>query len=328
MGLWTPALGTNGVATYDNGNADTGWGVAIQDNGRIVVAGYSYNGTDNDIVVLRYNSDGSLDTGFGTNGIATYDNGSDDLSYAVAVQNDGRIVVTGCSENGTDEDLVVLRYNSDGALDTGFGSVGVATYDNGNNDCGIAVAVQDDGRAVVTGRRGNGTDYDLVVLRYNRNGYLDNGFGSGGVAAYDNGNGDRGYAVDFQDDGRIVVVGRSYKGTNADTVVLQFKTNGSLDNNFGPSGVATYGKGNVDIGNAVTLQDNGQITVAGYSNNGTDDDLVVLQYYNDGALDTDFGNGGGPHRLDSLRGRISYEPRAFEKIKRHQAASAKGWGRP
>jgi uncharacterized delta-60 repeat protein len=282
----------SGVAIHDKGDADRGFDAALQNDGRIIVAGYSDNGINRDIVVLRYNTDGSLDTGFGSGGVATYDSGKSDYGIAVTLQNDGRIIVVGRSNNGTNDDLVVLRYNADGSLDSYFGTSGVATYDSGNNDFGIAVTLQKDGRIIVGGGSNNGTNDDLVVLRYNADGSLDTGFGTNGVVIYDNGNGEYGNAVALQGDGRIIVAGQSNNGTDNDLVLLRYNTDGSLGTSFGTGGVAIYDSGNSDIGNAVTLQDDGRIIVAGQSNNGTDNDLVLLCFNADGSLDTGFGTNG------------------------------------
>ncbi|MHC4687194.1 MAG: hypothetical protein ACYTEW_23225, partial [Planctomycetota bacterium] len=133
----------------------------------------TFNGTDGDVLVLRYNSDGTLDTTFGTNGVATYDSGNVDEGRKTILQPDGKIVVSGATFNGTDGDVLVLRYNSDGTLDTTFGTNGVATYDSGNVD---------DGKIVVPGVTFNGTDYDLLVVRLigDAGGSGGSGGGSGG----------------------------------------------------------------------------------------------------------------------------------------------------
>ncbi len=95
--------------TWDGGISDYGNALAVQSDGKILVTGYSNNGTDYDVVLIRYNVNGSLDTGFGTSGAVTWDGGSHDSGRALAVQSDGKILVTGYSNNGTDTDVVLLR---------------------------------------------------------------------------------------------------------------------------------------------------------------------------------------------------------------------------
>ncbi len=269
---------TNGAAIYDSGNFDLGYAVAIQADGKIVVAGQSYNGTYYNVVVLRYNSDGTLDTTFDTNGVAIYNSGSGDRSNAVAIQADGKIVVAGYSYNGTYWDAVVLRYNSDGTLDTTFDTNGVAIYNNGNDDIGYAVAIQADGKIVVACASSNGTDLDAVVLRYNSDGTPDTTFDTNGAAIYDSGNDDSGNAVAIQADGKIVVAGANNNGTDLDAVVLRYNSDGTLDSAFDTNGAAIYDSGNDDIGYAVAIQADGKIVVAGLSDNTTDYDVVVLRF--------------------------------------------------
>jgi len=141
--------------------------VVLQADGKIVVSGGEYNGTDLDILVLRYNVNGTPDETFGTNGVVTYDSGNgNDLGRRLAIQRGGKIVVTGRSRNGTDYDVLVLIYNADGGLDNTFGGSGVVTFDMGKgNDYGEGVVIQADARIVIWGGSYNGTDYDVLMFR-------------------------------------------------------------------------------------------------------------------------------------------------------------------
>jgi len=289
----------NGFVTYDSGDDNWGDAVAIQSDGKIVVVGGSHNGTDYDILVLRYNTDGSLDSDFGINGVATYDSANWDYGLAVAIQSDGKIVVAGrITVIGTGDDILVLRYNVDGSLDSGFGTNGVVIYDIGYSNLGDAVAIQSDGKIVVSGSSYDGPDRDVLVLRYNTDGSLDSGFGTNGVATYDSGNWDYGgLAVAIQSDGKIVVANRrNYSGiVNTDVQVLRYNTDGSLDNSFGTNGVATYDSGSNDLVWGVALQSDGKIVVAGESSVNWDtgyEDVLVLRYNPDGSLDNGFGTNG------------------------------------
>src|ERR1035437_4224281 len=142
---------TGKVTTSFGSGYDFGKSVAIQSDGKIVVAGVSFNGSNNDISVVRYNSDGTLDNGFGSVGKVTTSIGSfNDAGYSVAIQSDGKIVVAGVSSNGNNNDIAVVRYNSDGTLDSGFGTGGkVTTVIGGSDDAGYSVAIQSDGKIVV-----------------------------------------------------------------------------------------------------------------------------------------------------------------------------------
>ena len=99
----------NGFVTYDTGDYVMGKAVAIQSDGKILVVGDIENPSDWDVLVLRYNTDGSLDSGFGTDGVVTYDSGDDDRGWAVAIQSDGKIIVMGSSSKGTDSDSLLIR---------------------------------------------------------------------------------------------------------------------------------------------------------------------------------------------------------------------------
>ncbi|MBK9628286.1 MAG: hypothetical protein IPO56_11450 [Flavobacteriales bacterium] len=97
---------------------DRGTSVAIQPDGKIVVAGESNNGTDLDFALARYTTDGSLDNSFGVNGKVTTAIGTgNDRGTSVTIQPDGKIVVAGESNNGTDDDFALARYTTDGSLD-------------------------------------------------------------------------------------------------------------------------------------------------------------------------------------------------------------------
>jgi len=122
------SFGTGGkVVTSINSGEDKARGVALQDDGKIVVAGYTYNAVFGyDFACVRYNVDGSLDSTFGTNGKVSYDlqAGSDDKAYSIDIQLDGKIVIVGYSDDGSDRAGAVIRLNSNGTLDNTFNSSG------------------------------------------------------------------------------------------------------------------------------------------------------------------------------------------------------------
>ena len=106
------------------------YSVAIQSDGKIVAAGYSNNGSNWDFALVRYNTDGSLDTNFDSDGKVTTAIGSgNDYAWSVTIQSDGKIVAAGDSNNGSNNDFALVRYNTDGSLDTSFDSDGKVTTD-------------------------------------------------------------------------------------------------------------------------------------------------------------------------------------------------------
>ena len=286
---------------------DYGNSVTVQADGKIVVAGQGEtSGAGDDVVVVRYNVDGTLDTGFGTGGKIVTPVGtgtSGDVGNSVKVQADGKIVVAGYGTgSGTGIDFAVVRYNANGTLDTTFGTGGtgkiltpVGTGTSG--DTGTSVMIQADGKIVVAGYgTGSGTGIDVAVVRYNANGSLDTTFGTDGKILTPVGAGtsaDLAYSVTVQADGKIVVAGLGTgNGTGNDVAVVRYNANGSLDTTFGPNGTGTILTPVVpgsDAGKSVIVQADGKIVVAGYGQgSGTAYDFAVVRYNADGSLDTTF----------------------------------------
>ena len=272
------AFGTGGVATYDGGGLDYGWSVTVDSNGKVLVAGYSYDGSNSDMAVWRFNADGSPDTAFGTGGVATYDGGSNDYGWSVTVDSNGKVLVAGSTSGGYD--MAVWRFNADGSLDTAFGTGGVATYDGGGTDYGYSITIDSNGKVLVAGSSYSSSNDDMAVWRFNADGSLDTAFGTGGVATYDNSGShlDYAYSVTVDSNGKVLVAGRSYNGSYSDMAVWRFNANGSPDTAFGTGGVATYDGGSDDYGRSVTVDSNGKVLVAGYSYNGSDYDVAVWRY--------------------------------------------------
>ncbi len=175
-GSLDPSFGTGGSVTTDFGSDDEGKSVALQPDGRIVVAGYS-NGN---FALARYLADGSLDPSFGNGGIVTTDFGAGDVGQSVTLQPDGRIVVAGYSYIGYgNDDIALARYLADGSLDPSFGTGGIVTTDFGSDDEGKSVALQPDGRIVVAGIRADSNSHnpDFALVRYRTDGLLESHFG-------------------------------------------------------------------------------------------------------------------------------------------------------
>jgi len=296
-GTLDSAFGTDGIVIYDGGKGnDCGRLVTIQADGKIILTGYGNNGEDYDILTMRYNSDGTLDTSFGTNGIAIYNNGNrNDYGRAIAIQSDGKIVVTARSTGNSTSIAMILRYNGDGTLDSTFGTNGVVIYEGDQGNDGFRdVAIQTNGKIVVSGYTKTDAGFDVLTARYTSNGTLDNTFGTSGVVTYDGGHGDDGArGVAIQSDGKIVVSGGNYNGTDLDVLVLRYNSTGTSDNAFGTNGVVSYdsGKGN-DNGRRLTIQGGNKIVVTGNTPNGTDEDVLILRYNVDGSADGTFGSNG------------------------------------
>lgn len=308
---WLPAQAQDGTLdlTFGSGGKvitpirsgyDSGYGVAIQPDGKIILAGESQNGTspfDNDIALVRYNPNGSLDNSFGNGGIVITPIGPGwDLGGSVALQSDGKIVVAGQALLGSTYDFVVVRYNPNGTLDNSFGAGGIAETPVGaSHDYGWFCAIQPtDQKIVLVGPVNNGSNLDFGVVRYNSNGSLDNSFGSGGkvitpVYTTD----DYGWSCCFQPDGKILVGGSSSVNSNSDFALVRYHSNGELDNSFGAQGKVTTPIGpDSDRGRSVAIQTDGKIVLGGTSRIGATDDFALARYNTNGSLDNSFGSNG------------------------------------
>ena len=161
-------FGTGGKVTTSilSTKDDLAWAIAIQSDGKIVVAGNTFNGSDTLFALVRYNVNGSLDTTFGTGGKVTTAIGDVGASaYAITIQSDGKIIIAGNSDylmsppNVYSSMVALARYNSNGTPDITFGSGGVVTTILGQQDYGFALALQTDGKIVVAGSAAN-ANYD------------------------------------------------------------------------------------------------------------------------------------------------------------------------
>lgn len=299
-GVLDQSFGSGGkVITPISPGYESGYGVAIQTDGKIVVAGESQNGTtgaDYDVTLVRYNPNGSLDNSFGAGGIVITSVGSGwDLSGSIVLQPDGKIVVAGNTLNGATYDFLVLRYNTDGSLDNSFGTGGIAKIPVGSShDAGWFCALQTDGKIVVVGPVYNGSNYDFGLVRLNPNGSLDPTFGSGGkVITAVNMTEDFSWSCCLQSDGKILVAGSSRVNDIPHFALLRYQPDGSLDQSFGALGKVITAIGPAGAwGRSVALQTDGKIVLGGSSTIGASDDFALVRYNADGSLDYSFGTNG------------------------------------
>lgn len=170
-------FGNKGIVITDVDNVyNTSHSIAIQEDGKYVVTGYRYfrERLDTDILLVRYNSDGSIDQSFGVNGFVTKDiNRNEDFAWDVIIQSDERILVTGYTKSDSSKNVVTLRFNNNGQIDSTFGDSGVIiTSIFGFDEEGRHLALQNDGKILVTGYSFNGVDQDLFILRINPDGNI------------------------------------------------------------------------------------------------------------------------------------------------------------
>jgi uncharacterized delta-60 repeat protein len=252
-----------GIEEHEQANA-----IALQPDGKIVVAGITSSPSDVSTFVARYTSAGVLDETFGVAGIAKFNSGGGWAdAYGVAVQSDGKIVVTGSTFKAVSlSDTLLLRYNANGSLDNSFGESGVVTFTSFFST-GKGVAIQPDGKIVVVGDDGNGA----FTLRYNSDGSPDAGFGTGGTAIPSN-QAATGVALLLQPDGKIVCAGN----LNNDALVWRLNSDGALDASFGQNGLGLYNDDVLSHGRSLGIQSDSNIVAAGYCTSGNT--------YSDGAV--------------------------------------------
>ncbi len=219
---------------------DTAQTVAIQPDGKILVAGYSFNGSNNDFSVLRLHADGSLDTSFNGTGRALIQVGSgDDFAQGIALQADGKALLLGHSSVGNHSELSLVRLNTDGSLDASFGNSGRLLLPGSGNAYGHAISVQADGRILITGSStAAGTVVDLL-LRLNADGGVDASFDAAARALVSLPDVDPHYAR--QPDGKVLVAGTRSNGGNDDFSLSRFHADGSPDTRFGVNPGSTLG---------------------------------------------------------------------------------------
>lgn len=247
--------------------------LALQPDGKILVAGPANISGYSEFAVLRYTSNGTLDNTFGGgDGTVTMPVGESYSSLRnLALQPDGKIVVTGFAVANGFEDFALARFKSDGAPDPSFGGGdGVAMVSvSPKNDGALEIALQTDGKIVLAGYSNSGANNynDMAVVRFNANGTLDNTFsGDGQETAHLSDYGEDARGLVIQPDGKILLGGSRAAAPNETKKValVRFNTNGILDNSFHNDGVATLdvgpGGGNIE---EITLQPDGKVVAVG-----------------------------------------------------------------
>jgi len=308
---------TDGKAVTDIGSANDDYAhdVAVQKDGKIVLVGKTWGGTTDNVALVRYNADGSLDVSFDGNGKKTTSvNTGNDEGNAVAIQPNGDIVVGGTTRtpaysyeiillDGTREiinvpandDFVVLVYQSDGDLNTLFSGDGIRTipFTEGKHDKGNTMLLQNDGKIIVAGSVHNGTNEDFGICRlhgfyrfYTLENRLYLSFGDEAEQAR---------CMVVQPDEKILVAGYTTSSSAKQFAIARYQRSGALDETFSVDGKLIISNAilpNEAYANAIALQPDGKIVVAGQAYNGTDSDFAVIRLLSDGTMDNTFGTNG------------------------------------
>ncbi|MCK6606431.1 MAG: T9SS type A sorting domain-containing protein [Ignavibacteriaceae bacterium] len=250
----------------------------VQNDGKIVMGGFYRNPTPTpkaNFLLLRFKSDGVIDSSFGTNGFAATNLSQivasvhdDNGIYDLEILPDGKILAVGDVRVSSGNQLLALaRFNSNGTLDSGFGTNGVGTIDlAGSVDFGWAMKVLPDGKILTAGFSNSGSSsMESLLARFNSNGTLDNTFGNNGtvVTPVTMAN-DHGYAVASSSVGKIYVGVFSDNSVGSDFTILAYNHDGSPDTSFGTAGLVTtdfnFAK---DVSRHLTIAPDGKLVVTG-----------------------------------------------------------------
>jgi uncharacterized delta-60 repeat protein len=310
-----------------DGNA-FGAAVALQDDGKIVVAGSASVGGRLEFALTRYNPDGTLDTAtdstpgtsFGSNGVVLTSFGvSGAAATAVVIQPDGKIVAGGfvTDTNAPTFAVGLARYNTDGTLDSStFGTAStvpgtVISPLAATNSQVRGLALQSDGKVIAAGTAaGVPSNFSVLVARYNADGTLDTAtdstpstnFNTTGFVITPVGTvqDSAANAVALQPDGKIVAAGFAKPDSSNPRgfALVRYTDTGALDTTFNPGGtvpgtvITSFGPSGARAeGNGVAVQPDGKIVVAGGSYGLGTSQVAVARYDNAGALDSGFGSG-------------------------------------
>ncbi|HEX3102689.1 MAG TPA: hypothetical protein VHQ01_12885 [Pyrinomonadaceae bacterium] len=298
------SFGSGGKVTQDFGAGFTqATSIALQSDGKIVVGGYmravapATSGFD--FFALRYNTNGTLDTTFDGDGKVTTDFSSNDEADGVTIQPDGKIVLVGNTNNNVAGRTfaALARYNSDGSLDTTFGTGGKVI---GHEGAAFSAVVQPADGRIVTGGWGCSVatctqNLDFTFARYDTVGVLDPTFGISGKATVAVSTGrDEARGIALQSDGKIVATGVNLSSPASDPMaVVRLNANGTLDTTFGTNGIVQNLPVAVEDAFGLSLQPNGRIVTGGrVFTTANDSDFAIVRLNANGTLDTSFSGSG------------------------------------
>ncbi|MBL9182540.1 MAG: choice-of-anchor D domain-containing protein [Verrucomicrobiaceae bacterium] len=284
------------------GASDNVYGGLLQPDGKLIVIGGGRPVSNQEMSVVRYNADGTLDTGFGTSGKFSIDitvATSTDRGTCGGLQSDGKIIIGGYTRFASGNDnFAVIRLNTNGTLDTTFGTSGIAQVDfNAGSDRANALVILPDNSIVLTGFAADfsgSPDIDLGVAKLTPNGALDTTFDTDGKRTVDIGDQqDTGNGIAVQSDGKIVFCGQSFGTGVTYSVVGRLTTAGALDTTFGGGdGLFTSTILPLYALRSVIIDPDGKIVVAGDGQPSLSLDALVMRLTTAGDFDTTFNTTG------------------------------------
>lgn len=300
-------MDTAGVVVTDfYGGWDSAQDLQIQADGRIVMGGEANESgkgiarsNPREFGILRYNTDGSLDSSFDGDGkVLTPISEGQDIVYGLAIQDDQKVVAAGRADGNKPKrntsapsNFAIARYNPNGSLDSSFDGDGKVLTLLGTSSFAQDVVVQPNDQRIVVAGSATAPNPRFAVARYNTNGSLDSSFGGGGIVTTAFAAGDsyaRGVAI--QSDGKIVVSGEG--GANF-RVLARYNVDGSLDANFDGDGKVEHAFSEFAGGTDLVIQADGKILVCSST--------YVTRYNSDGSIDTSFASSGVLTHSHSVR---------------------------
>ena len=289
-------FGGTGYVTTSAGTLHSfGYAMEVQTDNKIVVGGYSIQNGYSANTLIRYNTDGSFDNSFGNNGMVVTQTGLSSHINSIAIQNDNKILAAGITNIDTSFLFTVIRYNPDGTLDNSFGNNGVTLINVENSSNCYNAALKSNGQILVSGYCYKNFNTGIALVQINGDGMLDTNFGTGGISIHHFSESPdiEAWAMALDGDEKIVTTGMYYDSAilRSKISVCRFNSDGSRDSSFGTGGlvISSAGVNTDDFGNAIVIQSNNKIVVAGTSNN-----YAVISRYNiNGSPDSTFATGNG-----------------------------------
>jgi uncharacterized delta-60 repeat protein len=266
---------------------------AVQPDGKIIIAGTTA-GPNQNFIVARLNTNGSLDSQFGNSGVTITDAGSEsDMLSAVVVAPSGQIIAGGQTVQNNTNDFALIRYTSAGKIDGSFGQNGIVVTSLGSSSNVTSLALQSDNKILAAGNFNNGTSY-FAVARYKTTGVLDTSFNRNGVVTASPGTSAAATSVAISS-GRIIEGGYSYNQSGiAQFNILQLTASGAIDSTFGTFGWA-YGNFGTPYQALTSMQiaANGRILTGGYAEpSGGNAQFALAKFLPNGIPDSSFGKYG------------------------------------
>jgi uncharacterized delta-60 repeat protein len=292
------SFGTGGKVVMDFDSSETVTSIALQGDGKIIIAGYRV-GKEIDVMVARLHANGTLDYSFGQQGKVFTNIRKVDYAMDIALQSDGKILVAGYTRNNNfkESDVLVIRYHTDGTRDYSFSGDGIVTTDlkTNNMDFGRSIAVQTNGKIVVCGETKDGDkDIEVAVLRYHADGTLDYSFSGDGKLTVNVGTGpDYGDKLAIQKDGKILVAGKN-QDSKYQMMVIRLHGDGIFDYSFNSNGKLIFAPNNAAYSSLsdVKVQKDGKILLTGGLGTIGDQDFSIIRLNDHGGYDNTFGEDG------------------------------------